>query len=118
VDEVVPDVEKIIPTVDNLNAHSTASPYETVLLDEEKWMKDKLETHYTPKHGSQFNMAEMELNVINNRRLSLLMSALERMRKETAAWKRRCNKETCKVNRRFTTADPRINLKRLQPHFE
>jgi hypothetical protein len=63
-------------------------------------------------------MAEIELNVINNHGLSGRIPDIERMRKEAAAWNDRRNKEAGKINRRFTTADARIKLKRLYPHFE
>ncbi|MDR1636256.1 MAG: hypothetical protein LBR93_02860 [Treponema sp.] len=74
--------------------------------------------HYTPKHGSWLNMAEIELNVINNHGLSPRIPDIEQMREETAAWKRRRNKEACKIDWRFTTADARIKLKRLYLQFE
>ena len=63
-------------------------------------------------------MAETGLNVINNHGLSRRIPAIEQMRKETAAWNGRRNKEAFKINRRFTTADARIKLKRLYPQFE
>jgi hypothetical protein len=63
-------------------------------------------------------MAEIELTVINNHGLSKRIPRIEEMRKETAAWNRRRNKEASKINWRFTTADARIKLKRLYPQFE
>jgi hypothetical protein len=63
-------------------------------------------------------MAEIELNVINNHGLSARIPTREQMRKEAKAWNDRRNKEACKINRRFTTADARIKLKRLYPQFE
>ena len=118
VDEDFPDAEKIILVMDNLNTHSIASLYETYPAEEAKRIKDKLEIHYTPKHGSWLNMAEIELNVINNQGLSPRIPTIEQMKKETAAWNRRRNREACKINWRFTTADARIKLKRLYPQFE
>jgi transposase len=117
-DEDFPDAEKIILVMDNLNTHGIASLYETFPADEAKQIKDKLEIHYTPKHGSWLNMAEIELNVINNHGLSSRIPAIEQMRKEAAAWNLRRNREACKINWRFTTADARIKLKRLYPQFE
>ncbi|MDR1352641.1 MAG: IS630 family transposase, partial [Treponema sp.] len=64
------------------------------------------------------NMAEIELNVINNHGLSGRIPDIEQMRKEAEAWNRRRNKEACTINWRFTTADARIKLKRLYPQFE
>jgi hypothetical protein len=118
VDEDFPDAEKIILVMDNLNTHSIASLYETFAPDEAKRIKDRLEIHYTPKHGSWLNMAEIELNVINNHGLPERVAGIERMRKEAKAWNDRRNKEACKINWRFTTADARIKLKRLYPKFE
>jgi transposase len=66
VDDDFPQAEKIVLVMDNLNTHSVASLYETFPAEEAKRLRDKLEIHYTPKHGSWLNMAEIELNVINN----------------------------------------------------
>jgi transposase len=118
VDEDFPDAEKIILVMDNLNTHGIASLYETFPPDEAKRIKDRLEIHYTPKHGSWLNMAEIELNVINNHGLSSRIPTIEQMRKEAAAWNLRRNREACKINWRFTTTDARIKLKRLYPQFE
>jgi hypothetical protein len=116
--EDFPRAEKIVPVMDNLNTHTVASLYETFPAEEARRLRDKLEIHYTPKHGSRLNMAEIELNVINNHGLSQRIPAIGQMREEAAAWNRRRNKEACKINRRFTTADARIKLKRLYPLFE
>jgi transposase len=104
--------------MDNLNTHSIACLYETFSPDEAKRIKDKLDTHYTPKHSSWLNMAEIELNVINNYGLSARIPTIEQMREETAAWNRKRNREACTINWRFTTADARIKLQRLYPKFE
>jgi hypothetical protein len=61
------------------------------------WIKDKLELHYTPKHGSWLNKGEIELSVINNPGLSQRIPAIEQMRKERAAWNLRRNEEACKI---------------------
>jgi hypothetical protein len=118
VDEDFPLAEKIIPVMDNLNTHSSMSLYEAFPAEEAKRLKDKLEIHYTPKHESWLNMAEIEPNVINNHGLSARIPSIEEMREETAVWNRRRNKEVCKINRRFTTAATRIKLKRLYPLLE
>jgi hypothetical protein len=118
VDEDFPRAEKIILVMDNLNTHDTASLYESFPPEEAKRIKDKLEFHYMPKHGSWLNMAEIELSVINNQGLRQHISTIEQMRKETEAWNRRRNREACKINWRFTTADARIKLKRLYPQFK
>jgi transposase len=118
VDDDFPQAEKIILVMDNLNTHNVASLYETFPAEEARRLRDKLEIHYTPKHGSWLNMAEIELNVINNHGLSGRIPTIDQMRKEAAAWNRRRNQEARKINWRFTTADARIKLKRLYPQFE
>jgi transposase len=118
VDEDFPLAEKIILVMDNLNTHSVASLYETFPAEEARRLRDKLEIHYTPKHGSWLTMAEIELNVINNHGLSERIPDIEQMREEAMAWRRKRNREACKINWRFTTSDARIKLKYLYPQFE
>jgi transposase len=79
------------------NTHSVASLYETFPAEEAKRLRDKLEIHYTPKHGSWLNMAEIELHVINNHGLSERIPDIEQMRKEAEAWSRKRNREACKI---------------------
>jgi transposase len=118
VDDDFPRAEKIILVMDNLNTHSIASLYETFPAEEAGRLRDKLEIYYTPKHGSWLNMAEIELNVINNHGLPKRIPDIEQMRKEAEAWNRRRNKEACKINWRFTASDAHIKLKRVYPQFE
>jgi hypothetical protein len=113
VDEDFPEAEKIVLVMDNLNTHNRASLYETYPAEEAKRIKDKL--HYTPKHGSWLNMAEIELSVINNQGLPARVGTMEEMQERTRAWNEVRNGS--KINWRFTTADARIKLKRLYPQF-
>jgi hypothetical protein len=85
VDEDFPHAEKIVLVMDNLNTHTTASVYERFPPEEAKRIKDKRELHYTPKHGSRLNMAEIEMSVINHQGLPQQIPTIERMRKEAAA---------------------------------
>jgi transposase len=117
-DEDFPLSDKIGVVMDNLNTHNVASMYETFAAEEARRLGDKLEIHYTPKHGSWLNMVEIELNVINNHELSEWIPSIEQMREKAAAWNHRRNKDACKINWRFTTAGARIKLKRLYPQFE
>jgi hypothetical protein len=117
VDEDFPDAEKIVLVMDNLNTHSIASLYEAFPPEEARRIRDRLELHYTPKHGSWLNMAEIELSVLNCHGLSDRIPTMERMEQETAAWNRIRNEKACKIDWRFTTADARIKLKRLYPQF-
>ncbi|MDR2743424.1 MAG: hypothetical protein LBB98_14930 [Treponema sp.] len=72
--------------------------YETFPAEEAKRLKEKLEIQYSPQHESWLNMAGIELNVFNNQGLSARIPTIEQMRKETAAWNRRRNREVCKIN--------------------
>ncbi|GHU12032.1 transposase [Spirochaetia bacterium] len=109
--------EKITLVMDNLNTHAIASLYKAFPPEEANRIRNRLEIHYTPKHGSWLNMAEIELSVINNHGLSDRIPTIEQMRAETDAWNIRRNKDACKIDWQFTTADARIKLKRLYPQF-
>ena len=113
-----PHIKKIVLVMDNLNTHTIGSLYKTFPPDEAKRLRDKLEIHYTPKHGSWLNMAEIEINVLVNHGLSKRVATMEQMRKEVTAWNKTRNKSSSKINWRFTTEDARIKLKRLYPQFE
>jgi hypothetical protein len=115
VDGDFPLAEKIILVMDHLNTQSIASLYETFPAEEAGRLRNKLEIHSTPKHGSWLNMAERELNVINNQGLSARIPTREQMRKEAGAWNRRRNEQACKITWRFTIADTHIKLKHLIP---
>ena len=115
VDIDFPSAEKIILILDNLNIHTMGSLYETFPPEEAKRIRNKLEIHNTPKHGSWLNMAEIEINVLINHGLSKRVPTIKQMKKEVAAWCKLRNKNTNKINWRFTTDDARIKLKRLYP---
>jgi hypothetical protein len=113
-----PHAEKIILVMDNLNTHTIGSLYASYPPEEARQLRDKLEIHYTPKHGSRLNMAEIEINVLANHGLSERVPAMEQMRKEVAARTKSRNKSANKINWRFSTDDARIKLKRLYPLFQ
>jgi transposase len=115
VDEDYRDAEKVVLVMDNLNTHTGASLYETFAPAEAKRILDKLEIHYTPKHGSWLNMAEIEFSHLSTQCLDRRIPDKETLIKETAAWQQQRNKCGAPVNWRFTTADARIKLKRLYP---
>jgi len=112
-----PDAEKIVLVLDNLNIHTIGSLYKTFPPEEARLLREKLEIHYTPKHGSWLNMAEIEINVLVNHGLSKRVPTIEQMKKEVAAWNRSRNKAASKINWRFSTDDARIKLNRLYPQF-
>lgn len=114
-DERYPEAIKIRLVIDNLNTHSAASLYETFQPEEANRLARRLEIHYTPKHGSWLNIAEIELSALSSQCLNRRIPDIERMRKETAAWERHRNNCGATVDWRFTTEDARIKLKRIYP---
>ena len=117
-DEVHPDADKIVLVQDNLNTHSPASLYEAFAPAEAKRLADRFEFHYTPKHGSWLNMAEIEFSILERQCLARRIASLEALRMETRAWTAARNAPGAKVNWRFTTEDARIKLKKLYPSIE
>ena len=115
VDECFPDAEKITVVMDNLNTHSPSSLYEAFAPEEAKRILDRLELHYTPKHGSWLNMAEIELSVLARECLRRRIADQRALRREVAAWEAARNTKGSTVNWRFTTKDARIKLNRLYP---
>jgi len=113
-----PDAEKIVVVLDNLNIHTIGSLYKAFPPEEARQLRDKLEIHYTPKHGSWLNMAEIEINVLVNHGLSNRIATMQQMKKEVSAWAKDRNETARKINWRFTTEDARIKLKYLYPQFE
>lgn len=107
--------EKIILVMDNLNTHNGSSLYETFEPEEAKRILDKLEIHYTPKHGSWLNMAEIELSHLSRQCLDRRIADKEEISKETQAWCIERNHVEIKIDWQFTTGDARIKLKKLYP---
>ena len=114
-DEINPDADTIVLVMDNLNTHKKASLYEAFEPAEAKRIADKLEIHYTPKHGSWLNIAEIEMSVMSRQCLADRMADIERLEGEVIAWAENRNAKDSKVDWRFTTADARIKLKKLYP---
>ena len=118
VDEIYPQAERIVLVMDNLNTHTPASLYETFDPAEAKRIADKLEIHYTPKHGSWLDMAEIELGILGRQCLARRIPEMEQLKNEVAAWENSRNNAETKVNWQFTTTDARIKLRRLYPSIE
>jgi hypothetical protein len=112
-----PDKKKFVLVMDNLNTHTIGSLYKAFPPEEARQLRNKLEIHYTPKHGSWLNMAEIEINVLVNHGLSKRVPTIQQMKKEVTSWYIARNKTAKKINWRFTTDDARIKLKRLYPQF-
>jgi hypothetical protein len=117
VDEHLPDAEKITVVMDNLNTHCPSSLYEAFAPEEAKRILNRLELHYTPKHGSWLNMAEIEMSVLTRQCLSRRIPDQNALRREVAAWQQKRNEKEATIDWRFTTEDARIKLKRLYPSF-
>lgn len=116
-DEMFPDAKKIILVMDNLNTHKAASLYKAFPPSEARRIIKRLEIHYTPKHGSWLDMAEIELNVMTRQCLSRRIENIAKLREELAAWEVERNTVAAKVNWQFRTADARVKLSSLYPRF-
>jgi hypothetical protein len=114
-DERYPQATKVRLVMDNLNTHSAASLYEAFEPEEARRLARRLEIHYTPKHGSWLNVAEIELSALNSQCLDRRIPDINQMRKEVAAWELDRNQRATVIDWRFTTEDARIKLKRLYP---
>jgi len=106
--------EKVVLVMDNLNTHTPASLYEAFAPAEARRLAERLEIHYTPKHGSWLNMAEVEFSVLE-RQLPERMGTREQFQEATTLWTERRNRAGIRADWRFATANARIKLKRLYP---
>jgi transposase len=118
VDVHFPQADKICVVMDNLNTHHPASLYAAFSAQEARRIVDRLEFHYTPKHGSWLNMAEMEFSVLQRQCLDRRIPDQPSLIRAVANWQAERNLKHVAVNWRFTTDDARIKLKRLYPVIE
>jgi hypothetical protein len=118
VDLRYPEAERIVLVMDNLNTHSPASLYEAFDPKEARRLAEKLEIHYTPKHGSWLNMSEIELSILSRQCLDRRVPDFETLRTEAQAWQARRDEQGGKIEWRFSTDDARIKLKRLYPSLQ
>ena len=105
VDQDYPDRERIVLVMDNLNTHHPASLYEAFEPSEARRIAERLEIHYTPKHGSWLNMAEIEIGVLDRQCLDRRIPSQEILERETGAWENQRNRQGFRADWRFTTAD-------------
>ena len=117
-DEHYPQVERLVLVCDNLNTHTGGALYEAFPAVEARRLWERLEVHYTPKHGSWLNMAETELSVLSGQCLDRRIDDVAVLRHEVGAWESQRNRTEAKVRWRFTTEDARIKLEKLYPVFE
>lgn len=113
-----PKAERIVLVMDNLNTHTPAALYECFAPAEARRLAAKLEIHYTPKHGSWLNMAEIELSVLSRQCLARRVPDRTTLEQEVTAWMVARNANGAPIDWRFTTDDARIKLRRLYPSFQ
>lgn len=118
VDVYYPKADKIVLVMDNLNTHKISSLYEAFVPSEARRLIERLEIHYTPKHGSWLDMAETELSVLAGQCLDRRISDVTKLVREVAAWERQRNEAEAVVDWQFTTANARVKLKRLYPSIQ
>jgi hypothetical protein len=114
-EDVYPEAEAIVLVMDDLNTHKLASLYEAFPPDQARRLAERFEIHYTPKHGSWLNVAEIELSVLARQCLDRRIESVEALLRQLEPWEVERNHRAVGVNWRFTTADARIKLKRLYP---
>lgn len=115
VDIHFPDAQIIRVVLDNLNTHTAAALYEAFDPAEARRIVRKLEFHYTPKHGSWLNMAEVELAILSRQCLNRRIPSEQALKHEIAAWEAQRNERQATVNWRFTMLDARAKLEQLYP---
>mgnify|MGYP004532501633 CR=1 FL=1 len=119
IDEAYPNAEKIVLVMDNLNTHTPASFYKVFSPEEAFRLTQRLEIHYTPKHGSWLDIAEIELSALTIQ--SLLgerIPSVDSLNHVLASWSLRRNSSQKGVSWQFTTSDARIKLKHLYPNIK
>lgn len=119
IDEVYPDVEKIVLVMDNLNTHTPASFYKAFSPEEAFRLSQKLEIHYTPKHGSWLDIAEIELSALTIQCLSNdRIPSIDSLNERLDSWSLKRNSSQKSVSWQFSTTDARLKLKHLYPEIK
>ena len=113
-----PDAEKVRLVLDNLNTHTGASLYEAFSPTEARHLLSRLEIHYTPKHGSWLNMAEIEIGVMNGQCLDRRIPEQQIISEEVGAWEQQRNKDEAKIRWTFTVSDARVKLVKIYPSIK
>lgn len=117
-DTLYPQAERIIVVLDNLNTHTLSAFYEAFEPAEARRLVERFELHFTPRHGSWLNMAEIELSALVRQCLNRRISDPEKLSREVQAWVNERNSSVVKVHWQFKTADARIKLKYLYPKIQ
>jgi len=117
-EDVYPDAKAVVLVTDNLNTHTPACLYEAFEPERARRIAERLEWHYTPKHGSWLNMAEVELAALSKQCLDRRVESLGQLGRLVAAWEADRNERQVGVKWRFTTDDARIKLHQLYPTIQ
>lgn len=118
VDVIAPDADKITLVMDNLNTHKISSLYKAFSPDEARRIAKKLDVHYTPKHGSWLDIAEIGIHIMTSECLDRRIPSIEALRGELQAWNKTYDQDPTPVNWQFTAKDSRVKLKRLYPDVD
>jgi hypothetical protein len=118
VEDYYPHAKKIRLVQDNLNTHDGASLYEAFPPQKARRLLDKVEFHYTPKHGSWLNMAETEIGIMNRQCLNCRWDTQPKLAAQVAAWERKRNAKNARIHWTFTLAVARQKLRKLYPSIE
>lgn len=113
-----PDAVKVRLVLDNLNTHTGAALYEAFPPEEARRLLQRLEFHYTPKHGSWLNMAEIEIGVMNRQCLNRRIDNRQTVADEVAAWEEQRNEDEATVQWTFTVSDARVKLSKIYPPIQ
>lgn len=113
-----PDAKKVVLVCDNLNTHTVASFYKSFPPEKARKMAERIEIHYTPKHGSWLNVAEIELSAFTRQCLARRIPTIEILRSEAESWYTIRNDKQKSVDWQFRTENARIKLKRLYPQIQ
>ena len=116
-DNQYPNASRVVMVMDNLNTHNGASLYESFPPEEARRLLERLEIHYTPKHGSWLNIAEIELRILSGQCLNRRIPDISALEEETTAWQNQRNCLHAKVDWQFFNVDARIKLKRNTSHI-
>jgi hypothetical protein len=117
-DEHYPDARRLVLICDNLSTHTPAALYEAFAPDEARRIASRIEWHYTPKHGSWLDVAEVELSVLSRQCLDRRIPDLATLKREVGSWERSRNSAVVKVDWQFNTTDARIKLRSLYPTIQ
>jgi hypothetical protein len=115
VEELHPEARRVVLVTDNLNTHTPGCLYEAFEPARARAIAERLEWHYTPKHGSWLNLAEIELAALGKQCLGRRIGSLEELAREAGAWEEERNERQVEVHWQFTTAKARVKLRRLYP---